>query len=202
MFLNSKNLSGWKQIILYTAKTKHVLRSSAPIFGVELKRKYFFCLFFKIGLCSAISFKRSRGGLSTDVAEHTSISKNHRNSYNTRLVSHLKEVVFPNTAGLVLLCAARKTLSNKISRDRIFLFYFIFFMTRYSVHPKSFPQNANDNNVITQNDPKQCFQYINQRKCTTHQNCSIDWMSKNYCRKYVPWNMFSTIIFSRPNMLY
>jgi len=37
---------------------------------------YVFRLFFKIGLCSAISFKMSRRELSIDMSEHGSILKN------------------------------------------------------------------------------------------------------------------------------
>ena len=44
--------------------------------GVKLKwGNYVFCLIFKVGLCSAISFKKSRRELSIDVAEHRSILK-------------------------------------------------------------------------------------------------------------------------------
>ena len=35
-----------------------------------------FCLFFKIGLCSTISFKRSRRELSIDMAENRSTIEN------------------------------------------------------------------------------------------------------------------------------
>jgi len=54
-----------------------VLGSSVPVLGVKLKRGNFvFWLFFKTGLCSAISFKRSRRELSIDVAEYSSILRN------------------------------------------------------------------------------------------------------------------------------
>jgi len=45
-------------------------------FGCKNKTRVVFWLLFKIGLCSAISFKRSRRELSIDVAEHRPILKN------------------------------------------------------------------------------------------------------------------------------
>jgi len=54
-----------------------VIRSSIPVLGVKLKWGwYVFWLFFRIGQCSAISFKRFRREVSIDVAEHRSIVKN------------------------------------------------------------------------------------------------------------------------------
>jgi len=48
-----------------------------PVSGVQTKRGwYVFWLFFKIALCSDVSFNRSRRELSNDVAEHWSILKN------------------------------------------------------------------------------------------------------------------------------
>jgi len=38
-------------------------------------------LYFEIGLCSAVSFKRSRRELSIDMAEHRSVLKNYQNTY-------------------------------------------------------------------------------------------------------------------------
>jgi len=46
------------------------------ILGVKPKRGSVFWLFFKIGLCSATSFKRARRERSIDVAEHRFILKN------------------------------------------------------------------------------------------------------------------------------
>jgi len=46
------------------------------LFWVWNRTWYVFWLLFRIVLCSAISFKSSRRGLSFDVAEHTSIMKN------------------------------------------------------------------------------------------------------------------------------
>ena len=50
-----------------------VWRSALPVLGIKLKRGYLFWVFFKIGLCSAISFERSRRKHSFDVAEHRPI---------------------------------------------------------------------------------------------------------------------------------
>jgi len=59
-----------------------VLGNAIPILGVKPKRGcYVFWLFFKIGLCSATSLKRSRRELSIDVAEHGSMLKNYQNTH-------------------------------------------------------------------------------------------------------------------------
>jgi len=50
-----------------------------------------FWLFFKIDLCSAISFGRSRRGLSIDVAEHSFVLNNHQNTTHV-LVSYPKQI--------------------------------------------------------------------------------------------------------------
>ena len=56
--------------------------------GVKPKRGwYVFRLFFKVGLCSAISFKRSRRELSIDVAELLSMLKNFQNMHYSRFSS-------------------------------------------------------------------------------------------------------------------
>jgi len=58
-------------IAQYTVKTKTLFGECFTYFGCETKTMWnVFRLFFKIGLCSAISFKRSRRELSIDVAEH------------------------------------------------------------------------------------------------------------------------------------
>jgi len=50
------------------------LGNAKPVLGVNQNRGWYeLWLFFKIGLCSAISFKRSRRELSIDVAEHGAI---------------------------------------------------------------------------------------------------------------------------------
>jgi len=55
-------------------KLNCVMGNAIPVLGVKPKREwYVFWLFFKVGLCSAISFKRSRRELSIYVAEHKSI---------------------------------------------------------------------------------------------------------------------------------
>jgi len=59
--------------------------NAIPVFGVETKRVwYVFWLFFRIGLCSAISFIRSRRELSIDVAEHRSTLKIYQNTHYPR----------------------------------------------------------------------------------------------------------------------
>ena len=58
-----------------TVKTNPVSRNAMPVLGVRPKWGWYVLFFFKIGLCSAISFKRSRRELSVDVAEHRSILK-------------------------------------------------------------------------------------------------------------------------------
>jgi len=52
------------------------------VLNKEINREwYVFWLLFKIDLCSATSFKRSRLELSVDVAEHRSILKSSQNTY-------------------------------------------------------------------------------------------------------------------------
>jgi len=62
----------------YYSKNKSPVSGNAiPVLGVKPKRGwYVFWLFFKIDLCSAISFIRSRRELLIDVAEQRSILKN------------------------------------------------------------------------------------------------------------------------------
>jgi len=62
---------------LHSKNRTLVLGNAVTVLGMKPKRGcYVFRLFFKMGLCSAISFKRSRRELSIDVAEHRSILKN------------------------------------------------------------------------------------------------------------------------------
>jgi len=74
------------------------------LLGVKPKRGwYVFCLFFKIALCSAVLFKRSRRGLSIDVAEHSSMLKKYQNTNYLRFSFIPKTgVAFPKT--VFLLC--------------------------------------------------------------------------------------------------
>ena len=75
-----------------TVKTKPpVLGNALPVLGVKSKRGwYVFWWMFKIGLCSAISIKRSRRELSIDVAEHRSTLKITKIRTNPFLVSYPK----------------------------------------------------------------------------------------------------------------
>jgi len=57
-----------------------------------------FWVFFKIGQCSAISFKRSRRELSIDEAEHGSMLKNFQNTHFSRLsFIPITGMAFPKT---------------------------------------------------------------------------------------------------------
>jgi len=70
-----------------------VSKSSIPLLGVKLKRRwYVFCLFSQMYLCSASSFKRSQRGLSIDVAEHRSFLKITKIRTTPVVVSHPKQV--------------------------------------------------------------------------------------------------------------
>ena len=84
--------------------------SSIPVVGVKPKQGwYVFWLFFKIGLCLAISSKRSRRELSIDVAEHRSMLKNYLNAHYPHFGFIPKiGIAFPKTGVLFLL---RRTLA-------------------------------------------------------------------------------------------
>jgi len=74
-------------------KTHRFGDNAVPALGVKSKwGLYVFCLLFKIGLRSAIPFKRSRRELATDVAEHNSMLKNYQNTLYPVLVSFPKQV--------------------------------------------------------------------------------------------------------------
>jgi len=60
----------------YTVKTKRPFQGVLYLFGVWNWDGVNMWLFFKIDLCSATSFERSRRALPMDVAEHRSILKN------------------------------------------------------------------------------------------------------------------------------
>jgi len=78
------------------------LGNTIPV-GVKPKRgQYVFWLFFKIGPCSAISFKSSRRGLFIEVAEHRSMLKNDQNAHYPRF-SLTTEVLFLLCIVLVLI---------------------------------------------------------------------------------------------------
>jgi len=62
---------------LHSKNETLVLAKAIPDLGIKLKRGFYvFWLFFQIGMCSPISFKRSRRELSIDMAEYRSILKN------------------------------------------------------------------------------------------------------------------------------
>jgi len=57
-----------------TVKTKSAFWEMIPVLGVKPKRCWcLFLLFFKIGICSDISFKRSRRELSNEVEMNSNL---------------------------------------------------------------------------------------------------------------------------------
>jgi len=64
-------------------KRDPVLGNAILVLGVKPNANVFW-LFFKIDLCSAISFERSRRELSSDVAEHSFMLKNYQNTHYPR----------------------------------------------------------------------------------------------------------------------
>ena len=89
--------------MFHTEKRNPVLGNAVPVLGVKPKRGLcVFWGFFKIDLCSAISFKRSRRELSIDVAEHRSILKNSQYTHNPRFSFIPKTgIAFPENRGFV-----------------------------------------------------------------------------------------------------
>jgi len=88
-----------------------VLGNVIPILGEKLKWGYYvFWLFFKIDMCSATPFKRSRRELSIDVAEHRSILKNNQNTYLRFGFTPKTDKAFPKTRALFLLYDLQATL--------------------------------------------------------------------------------------------
>jgi len=83
----------------FQQKQNPVLRNAIPVFGVKPKRGwYVFGSFFKVDLCSAISFKRSWRERSIDVAEHRTVSKSYRNTHYPRFSFIPKTgIAFPKT---------------------------------------------------------------------------------------------------------
>jgi len=68
-----------------TVKIKSLFSGMLTCFGCETKTGVVgIWLFSKVGLCSAISFKRSRRELSIDVAEHRSMLKIYQNTHYPR----------------------------------------------------------------------------------------------------------------------
>jgi len=61
-----------------------------PVLGNVIMGVVQFLVIFKIGLCSAISFKKSRRKLSIDVAGHRSTLKNYENTYFPSFLFHTK----------------------------------------------------------------------------------------------------------------
>ena len=91
----------------FTVKTKTpFLGNAISVLMVKPKRGWcVFWLFFKVGICSAISFKRSRRELSIDVAELWSMLKNYQYTHYPFWFHKLKSVYsIPQNGGLFLLC--------------------------------------------------------------------------------------------------
>jgi len=84
---------------------------------------YFGHFFFKTGLRSAVSVKRSRRELSIDVAEHKSVSKNGQNKYYPRFSFMPKTgIAFRKMGVLFLLCCCRINIDLlfTVKYERIF----------------------------------------------------------------------------------
>jgi len=75
----------------------------------KIREQCVFWRFFKIGICSAIPFKRSWRELYIDVAEHMSIFKNNQNTHYPRF-SYIPKtgIAFPKTGFSFLLWAKTK----------------------------------------------------------------------------------------------
>ena len=98
--------------------THFVVFQLANFFLFFFSGKYLIWLFFKIDLCSAISFKRSRRELSINVAEHRSILKNNQNTHYPRFSFTPKRgTKLPETGVLFLLCRRRKHTFREYSID-------------------------------------------------------------------------------------
>jgi len=96
---------------------------SIRVLGVKPKRRwYVFRLFFKIGLCSAISFKRSRWELSIDVAEHRSVWKNCQYTYYTRFNFIPKTGSSPKTCFVFTVLASGFSASDLARKDETQIF--------------------------------------------------------------------------------
>jgi len=93
-------------VTLHTVKTRR-LGDAVPALGVKPYRGWYVLrLFFNIGICSAISFERSRREVSIDVVEHRSTSKNDKNTIYLRLSFIPKiGIAFPKT-GVCFDCNA------------------------------------------------------------------------------------------------
>ena len=98
---------------MYSAQLKRnaCFEGSSDLFWVWNHNGVGTWLIFKIGLCSAISFKRSRRELAIDVTAHWSKLKNYQNTHYPRCSFIPKTgVAFPKTGVLFWLCG----LSDKL----------------------------------------------------------------------------------------
>ena len=118
--------------------------------GLKPKRVWYaFWLVFEIGLCSAISFERSRRELSIDVAEHRSILKEKfQNTYYPRFSFTPKTgIAFPKTrfcfycVECILLLISyhfTKQLSDKFLKEVV-----VWSLANLFAWIKNFPPNKN-----------------------------------------------------------
>jgi len=84
---------------------KNVLGNALLVLGVKPNRGWHvFLLFFKLGLRSATSFKRSRQERFIDVAEHMSMLKNYQNTHHSRFSLTKTGIAFPKIGVWFLLC--------------------------------------------------------------------------------------------------
>ena len=101
----------------YCRNNTPVLGNPIPVLGVKPKRGYYvFWLFFKIGACSGISFKRSRRELSIDVAEHRSILKNVQNTPVLFLPPKQLRTPLVRNSVVIVSSASLRLLSSGIAR--------------------------------------------------------------------------------------
>jgi len=97
----------------------HVLGNAISVLGVKSKRGcYVFRLYFKIGLCSAMSFKSFRRELSIDVAQHRSMLKHYQNTHYFRFTFNTYCVLWRKKIAILLksfsVSVGSKTEASKL----------------------------------------------------------------------------------------
>jgi len=111
--INYHTLESSLLYVWFTVKAKPCFGKCYTCFGCETKTGVVRKLFFKLGLCSAISFERSRRELSIDVAEHRSVLENDQNTLYLRFSFIPRTgLAFPKTGILLWLCSHRLMLCN------------------------------------------------------------------------------------------
>jgi len=91
--------------MLHVCKKRNlVLGNAKPVLSVKPKRGWYVVwLFFQIGLCSAISLKRSRRELSIHVAEYRSTLENYRNTHQPCFSFIPKTGIASSNKGILVL---------------------------------------------------------------------------------------------------